>query len=298
MNPLRRSSRPLTAAVLSAAMPGLGQLANGDINKASWLFLCFAALSVPAVAVIALYLPAAWTMPTLLLGLALTLGTWVYGIRDAWRTARAMEAMGAPPWRSSGVCALAFAAGNLLTLPFLIGYVRAHQVESLRVPSSSMAPTVQPGDYFFADKRYNCPGCGNAVRRGDIAIFVYPNDRSLLYVKRIVALPGDRVQISGGDLRLNGKSITLPKPAGQAFANESIEGRQWQVDWSGPPSAEIDITVPPGEVFALGDNRSASVDSRRFGTVPLHDVVGKARQVWFSHGSEGIRWIRLGRVLQ
>lgn len=298
MNPLRSSKRPLAAAALSAAMPGLGQLANGEINKASWLFLCFAALSVPAVALIALYLPAGWTMPTLLLGLALTLGTWVYGIRDAWHAARRFEAVGAQPWQSSGLCALVFAAGNLVILPFLIGYVRAHQVESLRAPSASMAPTVQPGDYFFADKRYNCPGCGAGVRRGDIAIFVYPNDRSLLYVKRIVALPGDHVQISGRELRLNGTSLTLPSPAGQAFTSEGIEGRQWQVDWSGPSSAEVDITVPPGQVFALGDNRGASVDSRRFGTVPLHDVVGKARQVWFSRGSEGVRWDRLGRVLQ
>ena len=58
-----------------------------------------------------------------------------------------------------------------------------------------------------------------------------------------------------------------------------------------------EITVPDGSVFVMGDNRSATKDSREFGTVPLMDVVGKARQIWFSRGAEGIRWKRLGKVV-
>ena len=286
-------------AAFSTVMPGLGQLANGHVNKAIWLFLGFTAISVPGVALVALYLPSALMVPALLLGLALTLGLWVYGIADAWRGARGSEGVLAQPWQSTGLYALVFAAGNLVTLPLLIMYVRAHQVEPLRAPTASMAPTVLPGDYFFADKRYNCLGCGAGVRRGDIALFAYPNDRSLLYIKRIVALPGDHVQMSGREVKLNGTSLTLPASTSSPDeAVEGIDGRRWSVAWSGASAPDVDITVPPGHVFVLGDNRGASTDSRRFGTVPLQDVVGKARQVWFSHSTDGVRWDRLGTVLR
>ena len=84
MSKLRDSNHPLFAAVLSLVMPGLGQLANGQVNKAIWLYLGFAAASVPGIALVALYVPAGLMLPTLLLGLAWTLGLWLYAVADAW----------------------------------------------------------------------------------------------------------------------------------------------------------------------------------------------------------------------
>jgi signal peptidase I len=299
MSKLRDSTRPLFAAALSLVMPGLGQLANGEVNKAIWLYLGFAAGSVPGIGLVALYLPAGWMLPTLLLGLLLTLGIWVYAIADAWRGTGRTDGPFGRPWQTSGMYALVFVAGNLVALPLLIGYVRAHQVEPLKIPSTSMTPAVMQGDFLFADKRYNCPGCGGRVRRGDIAIFVYPNDRSMLYIKRVIALPGDHVQISGREVRLNGKPLAATQAAPLTESvTESIDGRSWQVLWGAVPPPAVDITVPPGQVFVLGDNRQASVDSRAFGTVPLQEVVGRARQVWFSWGPGGVRWKRLGHVLE
>ncbi len=63
-------------------------------------------------------------------------------------------------------------------------------------------------------------------------------------------------------------------------------------------AAPADFTVPPGQVFALGDHGSAGIDSRHFGPVPLQDVVGRVRQVWFSWGEGGVRWARLGKTIQ
>jgi signal peptidase I len=289
---VRNPARPWFAAALSLVMPGLGQLANGEINKAIWLFLCFAVASVPGVALVALYVPSGWMLPALLIGLAITIGTWLYSVGSAWRGARGSTGPFARPWQTSGVYALVFAIGNLVALPFLVGYVRTNQVEAIRVPSSSMAPTVLAGDRLFADKRYNCPGCGHSAQRGDVAIFIYPNDRSSLYIKRIVGLPGDRVQITGHELRVNEKLL------GADGKSERIDGKQWNVTWSHTEAAPLDVTVPPAEVFVLGDNRDESADSRRFGAVPLRDVVGRARQVWFSHGAGGVRWDRLGLVLE
>ena len=98
---------------------------------------------------------------------------------------------------------------------------------------------------------------------------------------------------------VNGKKLSVDqKPdANGTLVTEREDNRQWQVRWSAPNRTETEITVPPGQVFVLGDNRSHSYDSQQFGTVPMRDVVGKARQVWFSWGKHGIRWNRLGQVI-
>src|SRR4051794_39525382 len=117
MSKLRNSGRPLFAAALSLVMPGLGQLANAEINKAIWLYLGFAAGSVPGIGLVALYLRSGWMLPTLLLGLLLTLGIWLYAIADAWRGASRTDGPFSRPWQTSGMYALVFVAGNLVALP-------------------------------------------------------------------------------------------------------------------------------------------------------------------------------------
>lgn len=298
MNSIPR--KPAFALMMSLVLPGYGQLYNGELNKAIWLFLAFALLSVPGHVLVALYLPSGWMVPALVLGLVSTLSLWLFGMIDAWRGARMRQDYVPAAWQLSGMYALVLIVCNVVALPLLIGYVRAHQVESFRLPSSSMAPSVLQGDFIFADKRYNCPGCKQGVRRGDIAIFSYPNERTLYYIKRIIALPGDRIQIRGNEVKVNDKPLKIQESAGLngTQVTESDGNRQWQVQWAKTASAEVDMTVPAGQVFVLGDNRSVSTDSRLFGTVPLQDVVGRARQVWFSYEGGSVRWGRLGRILE
>ena len=100
-------------------------------------------------------------------GLVATLGIGLYGMVDARRGARDRREYAAVPWQTSGLYALVLILCNGVVLPATIGYVRAHQVESFRIPSASMAPGILPADLIFADKRYNCPGCRGSVSRGD-----------------------------------------------------------------------------------------------------------------------------------
>ena len=316
--------RPIVAALASFILPGFGQFYNGDLNRAIWLFLSFALLCIPAIGLIALYLPDALMLPTLLLGLLAALGVWVYAVWDAWRTARLQLGGPARAWQQSGVYALVFVLCDLLALPLLTMYVREHQVEPFYIPSASMEPSVRRGDRIWADKRYNCPGCKQGVHRGDIAVFAYPNDRSVRYIKRVIGLPGDQIQLKDRQVWVNGQPLQAGAPA---VGMEAIDGRTWQMQWleptvpAGPATArpgvttptvmspslnraqtvaatELQLTVPDGQVFVLGDNRQISSDSRNFGTVPMQDILGRARQVWFSTDEKGVRWGRLGQVLQ
>jgi signal peptidase I len=106
-------------------LPGLGQLYNGEANKAIWLFLVFAVLAVPGVALVALYLPDALMLPALVAGLAATLATWCWGMTDAWRTARARPSQVLRAWQTGGLYCLVFVACNGVLMPLLIGQVRA-----------------------------------------------------------------------------------------------------------------------------------------------------------------------------
>lgn len=314
MNPTPLGRKPWRALLMSFVLPGFGQLYNGSMNKAIWIFLGFAFLTIPLGALIAIYLPDNWLVLALALCTLASLALWVYGMVDAWAGAKRSANFSPRPWQVSGMYLAVLVLCSALVLPLLYAFVRGHWVEPYRIPSSSMAPGILMGDFLIADKRYNCPGCKHAVKRGDIAIFVYPNDRTLNYIKRIVGLPGDKVQIKGRELFLNGQSLKRSErvvtntpglgAAGGASTGleitEGIEGREWRVFWESHDKAADDseVIVPPGHVLVLGDQRVLSKDSRAFGTVPLQDVVGRARQLWFSYGLDGVRWERLGQVLK
>jgi signal peptidase I len=217
-------------------LPGFGQFYNGDLNRAIWLFLSFALLCIPGVALVALYLPDQLMLPTLLLGLLATLGLWAYAVWDAWRHARPGWAAPPKPWQVSGVYALVFVMCDLVALPLLTMYVREHQVEPFKIPSASMEPSVLKGDMIWADKRYNCPGCKQGVHRGDIAIFAYPNDRSVRYIKRVIGLPGDQIQLKDKQLWVNGETLQRAGNAAvDGWVTEAIGDRQWQVQWPQRP---------------------------------------------------------------
>lgn len=296
MNHELQARKPWVAAVMSLALPGWGQLYNGQANRAIWCFLVFSLLVLPGTAAFALFVPPMLMLPALLLGLAGTLGLWLYFALDAYRVARRSLAYVAQPWQTSGLYALVFIASQLLILPSLTSYMRAHLVEPFQIPSASMAPGLLPGDFVFADKHYNCPGC-RPVQRGDVAIFTAPNDRTMYYVKRVIGLPGDRVAIVNRKVLVNGQA--LASATNEATGLEHWGDKTWRVQGaSGMADAAAEQTVPPGHVFVLGDNRSTSYDSRQFGAVPLADVVGRARQIWFSRGDGSIRWGRIGALVK
>lgn len=181
--------------------------------------------------------------------------------------------------------------------------VRNYLMTAYKVPTGSMQPSLKPGDFIFASRisyGVQIPFLSKnflvtAPERGDIVVFSYPNQPHINYVKRVVGLPGDRVQLKKGRLFINEEPLKYVKLENQKGENPSpdlfdvyLEKASLEQSWKvifqktqqdkdfGP------LVVPPGEVFLLGDNRDASDDSRYWGTVPMSQVVGKVALIWLS----------------
>lgn len=293
------------AALLSALLPGLGQFYNGDFNKAYYLWISYLLLHGFGLAAAVLFPPIEMVMDFVIILPFLYVFLWLYAVIQAWSSARKKKHYQSPAWQTSGIYLILFISIQVIISPILAQYIRTHYIESFKIPSGSMEPTLYRGDMLFADKRYNCTGCGTAIKRGDPAIFIFPNDRTTFFIKRVIGLPNDRIQIQGKNVTVNGKPLASHRyknKQGDLFVLEKSQDHTWKTIWKNNKRKlkNIDLIVPTGHIFVLGDNRAASNDSRNFGTVPMSDVVGKAKMIWLSldYDAKHINWERLGKIIQ
>jgi len=167
--------------------------------------------------------------------------------------------------------------------------IRSHVIKPFRIPTSSMEPTLKAGDMLISNLLYFS---AHNPERGDVVIFHPPKQPDLFYIKRIIGLPGDSLEIRGSDVIIRG-SIS------EDFNIRAESEHQPRGNY-GP------ITVPVNHYFVLGDNRNNSRDSRDFGPIARKDIVGKPMFVYFSsvHGKSlfhrlfAIRFGRIGRIIQ
>ncbi|MBS0158255.1 MAG: signal peptidase I [Nitrospira sp.] len=154
--------------------------------------------------------------------------------------------------------------------------------QSFHIPSGAMLPTLVQGDHILVNKRSYSD---TAPQRGDVIVFRYPEDESKLFVKRIVGLPGDLVELRDQSMYLNG--VPFPETYIQHTDNNILADN--------PRDNLHAATVPPNAYFVLGDNRESSLDSRFWGYVAKDKVLGKAESIYFSidRPSLTIRWERL-----
>ncbi|MDD5195313.1 MAG: signal peptidase I [Candidatus Omnitrophica bacterium] len=158
-------------------------------------------------------------------------------------------------------------------------FVRTFFFQIYKIPTTSMVPTLMPGDKIFVSKLVYGPkipftslrihGFGKP-RHGDVVVFLPPKDRQKFYIKRLIARGGDRLLIKDGNLYLNGKIMTDPRIARSYYYNQGDYGKEGQ-----------EIVVPQGKYFFLGDNSLASSDSRFWGFADEKDIVGKAIFLWW-----------------
>ena len=189
--------------------------------------------------------------------------------------------------------------------------VRTLVIQAFKIPSSSMEDTLLIGDHIFVNKflyGYHVPYTKGRIlrfgepRRGDIIVFVFPEDTSKDFIKRVIGVPGDTVEIREKRVFLNGR--VLEEKYVRYADGDRIDGFIRSRD-NLPP-----VRVPPGKLFVMGDNRDRSYDSRFWGFVDLDAVIGKAMFIYFSvdwsrevpwievwRYPERVRWNRIGHLL-
>jgi signal peptidase I len=233
-------------------------------------------------------------------------------------------------WRT--ICTYLIAA---IFLGFGVAFfIRSFFYQPFDIPSSSMRPTLVVGDYFFVSKfaygysHFSLPLSpqlfsgrilSSQPATGDVVVFRHPRDTATDFVKRLVGLPGDRIQMKLGQLYINDAPVKRERLAdipddgacGSAFGrpikhwHETLpNGASYETldcfDGS-PVDDTLVFTVPDGHFFALGDNRDNSSDSRSFGSVPLENLIGRASLIFFSYNKDGaarVRTDRIGKVVR
>jgi signal peptidase I len=184
-----------------------------------------------------------------------------------------------------------------IILAILIAFfIRTFVIQAYKIPSGSMKPTLQIGDHILVSKfnyGVKLPFIRSTLipigtpERGDIVVFIYPEDRTKDFIKRLIGLPGDTIEIRDKKITLNG--LPWSDSRGVYVDNLIIPGSVQPRDNFGP------VTVPEGSFFVMGDNRDESYDSRFWGFVNQKDILGKAQIIYWSWNHEE-RWVRFGRI--
>jgi len=174
-------------------------------------------------------------------------------------------------------------------------------VQAFVIPTGSMEDTLLIGDHLLVDKLAYAPNGPvsrhllpyTPLKRGDIIVFRYPVNTKETFVKRVIGIPGDRIRIVSKTVHLNGKPLAEPYTY---YKRDDFD--QYRDDFPAEPPMRVDeraldmldrhmtdgeIVVPPGNYFAMGDNRDSSLDSRYWGFVPRQNIIGKPLLVYWSY---------------
>ncbi|MGD0021100.1 MAG: signal peptidase I [Smithellaceae bacterium] len=178
--------------------------------------------------------------------------------------------------------------------------IKTFAIQAFKIPSRSMVPTLLVGDQILVNKfiyGVKIPYLRKTIipvtnpEKGDIVVFIYPNDRSKDFIKRVIGTSGDKIEIRNKKIFINGKEYS---DSHGVYSDNLIYPAAIQPrDNFGP------VVVPQGSLFVMGDNRDESSDSRYWGFVDLKDVEGKAFIIYWSwnHEETNLRWRRLGSLL-
>lgn len=207
----------------------------------------------------------------------------------------------------------------VLLLVFLL---RSFLYEPFRIPSGSLKPTLDIGDFILVNKYdygIRLPVIHtkiftlNEPKRGDIFVFRWPPNTSVDFIKRVIGIPGDKISYINKVLYVNGEKI--PQTFIENRVDHDESGSTWNVElkhenffgvehdiFQSPDKTSDDfhdVVVPEGMYFAMGDNRDDSADSRYWGFVPEENIVGRATRVWMSWDSDTntVRWRRIGKKI-
>lgn len=276
-----KPKEPLLAVMFAVMITGLGQMYAGKIKRGILFFCIPLILAIPLI----LYIlnPNTTTNPILLLLLILGVGYGIFVIVDAYRCAKAYNisnnltrniTAGKRILLIVGIIFFAFVLNPFKIVAKNIPlYIRNNVAQAFKIPTKTMEPTLLQDDLILADKAIYKK---SEPKRGDLIIFIYPEDTKKMFVKRLVGLPGETIEIKNGSILINGMVLTEPSFANKYYYNRGDYAKEGQT-----------ITIPQDNYFVLGDNSAFSKDSRYWGFVPKKYIVGKAYKIYYPFNRSG-----------
>ena len=259
----KKKRKPIVAAILSSLAPGLGQLYNGKIIKGI-IFL----LSLILLPIIMFRIGLHSSYYGLAIILLIFMFFLLFIIGEAFFTAIKKKEFILKPYNKWYIYLLIILLINstvLIPTNFLTNKVLGFS--SYKLPTGSMEPTLSIGDYLVADLKYFKK---NKLQTGDLVILQSPEDPARIFIKRIIALEGEKIEIKNKQVYIN--DVPLPEAYKVHLDNEVYPGR----DNFGP------VIVPSDHCFVLGDNRDKSMDSRHWGFLPLANIKGKPLYIYWA----------------
>jgi signal peptidase I len=277
--------KPWLAGLLTFITIGLGHVYSGKARKGIVLFLLGQLFFGCILAFLLAYSPVG-----LILGVVVCLLYFFYCIINAYVTANESGYSYTLKRYNRWYVYLCFwffcsvVIGSVMNMA-----VKTNIAQSFHIPSGAMLGTLQIGDYIICNKFIYKT---TEPKRGDIIIFPYPKDPSVSYIKRVIGLPGESVEIKNKDVLINGKLLDEPYVihTTETILSPGASPR----DNFGP------VEIPQNELFLMGDNRDNSFDSRFWGFVNVAEIKGKVIYVYWSWNLQdsNVRWERLGKRIK
>lgn len=280
MNAMKRREKVISI-IYSIITPGLGHVYNGQIKKGIILF-CISYIILIVLLVLRIELSFIGMISLLFISLC----WWLYVIIDSSNFALKEKEVILIP-NNKWYCYLLFGImGISLSILFeLFVSEELSGIKKYNVDSGGMKPSILIGDRLIIDTKYYKK---NKPRRGDVVLFIYPKNRDVYFLKRIIAIDGDAIEIKNKNIVLN--NVKNKDTSGYFNDKMNIPASLGTRDNMGLTK------IQPEQVFVMGDNRDTSYDSRFWGPLHVKDIVGKAMYIYWSWDEENsdVRWNRLG----
>lgn len=302
---MKNKPNPILVLILTYLFPGMGHIYCGKLIR-GYILLIFPFVIIAIFALVGVLN----NFNGLLILVSILILYWVIMMVDAYLTAKRYKFENAKDYNKPryyiGYCIL------LVLILLLMIQIRNKTIQAFSIPAGSMVPTLIVGDNIMVDKSYYK---NNDLKRGDLIVFKFPDDTQIAFIKRVIGLPGDKLNIKGRNIYINGK-LSDQKYTGEYeynYENELKTMDEYSVrmddnsfkviyDSKVPEKSKFKLSfplvVPDNHFFSLGDNRDNSYDSRFWGFVPIENIIGRAKYIYLSYNdNDKIRWNRLGKQI-
>lgn len=281
--PENKPRKPWIAVVLTIIVVGLGHIYSGEKKKGIALYLCQAVIPLVTIPIII----AKTNIYSFILALILGLSYFIYCIVDVLKISRAKkDTYQLEKYNKWYIYLALYAVATFIIHPTATFIIRENTIQAFKIPSGAMQPTLMVGDRIVVNRfTYKI----SKPQRGDIIVFKYPVNPSINYVKRLVGIPGDTVELKDKKLFINNierAEIYIVNSDPNIYSSETNPRDNY-----GP------ITVPENSFFVMGDNRDNSHDSRYWGFANQESVLGKVVNIYWSWDTKtkNVRWGRIGK---